>query len=308
MKSILHILIFLFILKSCELIYTNCAYSQNSDEVTIYSPEIKALPNFESIQSKLDYLWNQTSMFEKKLKSKGYSFDDFGKICDDLERLNESEYYTHFGIGPDDFSVLWQVYCCDLVCCGTVCIPKNAFEIEAYEWINPCGDLEPMRLGSGKLAAVSSTLATQGNYSYGKENLVDENLSTAWVEGVEGYGIGEYILFENVSSHYDSTLYLQINTGYVKTLKAWKNNSRVKGLNIYFNNMLHGYLALKDTRDTQLFEIPVPAHYSVRGFPSITIREVKFEIADVYKGERYDDVAVTRLDFTIYSSVEPHIR
>ena len=101
---------------------------------------------------------------------------------------------------------------------------------------------------------------------------------------------------------------IEINSGYVKTFKAWKNNSRVKGFNIYFNDTLHGYLALKDTRDTQLFKVPVPAHYSVRGIPWITIKEVKFEIADVFKGEKYDDVAVTRLDFTIYSSVESSIR
>jgi len=302
------ILISLVTLTSCELISTNRLYSQNSDKVTTYSPEIKALPNFESIQSQLDYLWSQASIYEKKLASKGYSFDDFGKICEDLEQVNENEYYTHFGITPTDFNILWQVYCCDLICCGTVCLPKNAYEIEAYEWLNPCGDLEPMRMGGGGVAAVSSTLPPQGNHRYEKENLTDGNLSTAWVEGVNGYGIGEYIVFKYVRPHHDSTLYLQINTGYVKTLQAWKNNSRVKGFNLYFNNMLQGYLALKDTRDTQLFRVPVPPHYSVRGMNWITIKEVKFEIADVYKGEKYDDVAVTRLDFTIYSSVEPRIR
>ena len=308
MKSIPNILIYLFTLNSCVLIYNNC-YSQNSDKLTIFSPEIKALPNFESIQSQLDYLWNQVPMFENKVKSKEYSFDDFGKICDDLEQFDENEYYTHLGISPGDFSLLRQVYCCDIICCGDVCLPKNAYEIEAYEWINPCGDLEPIPMGSGALAAVSSTLAPQGNSSYEKENLIDGNLGTAWVEGVKEYGIGEYILFKHVQPFFDGTLYLQINTGYIKTLKAYKDNSRVKGFNIYFNDMLHGYLALKDTRDTQLFKVPVPVHHSVRGIGGITtIREVKFEIADVYKGEKYDDVAVSRLDFTISWSYEPRIR
>lgn len=67
-------------------------------------------------------------------------------------------------------------------------------------------------------------------------------------------------------------------------------------------------MALKDTRDTQLFKVPVPGHYSVRGMNWIAIKEVKFEIADVYKGEKFDDTAVTRLDFVVYSSVEPRMK
>jgi hypothetical protein len=308
MKSIFKVFNPILISVSCGLICAKCLYSQNSTRMSVYSPEIKALPNFESIQNQLDYLWDQASIIEKKLNGRGYSFEDFGKICQDLDSLSENEYADHFGIGPDDFNSLWQVYCCDFACCGTVCLPKNAYEIEAYEWINPCGDLEPIRLGDGRLAAVSSTLAPKGNISYEKENLIDGNLGTAWVEGAVGYGIGEAIIFRNVSPHDDSTLYLQINTGIVKTLKAWRENSRVKGFNLYFNRILQGYLALEDTRDTQLFKVPVPAGYSVKGRPWIAINEVKFEIADVYKGEKYDDTAVTRLDFTIYSSVGPRIK
>ena len=48
--------------------------------------------------------------------------------------------------------------------------------------------------------------------------------------------------------------------------------------------MFHGCMALDDTRDTQLFKVPVPAQYFVEGFSGMTIKEVRFEIADVYKG------------------------
>ena len=143
-----------FVLLSYELISTDCLYSQNRDNIPVYYPEIKAIPDFDSIQSTLDDLWSRASIVEKKLESKGFSFDNFAKICQDLGNYTGNGYHAYFGITPDEFDILSQVYCFDLVCCGTVCLPKSAYEIEAYEWINPCDDLEPMPMGGGGVAAV----------------------------------------------------------------------------------------------------------------------------------------------------------
>ena len=42
-------------------------------------------------------------------------------------------------------------------------------------------------------ATVSSTLAPQGKFSYEASNIIDGNRKNTWVEGVDGYGIGEYV-------------------------------------------------------------------------------------------------------------------
>ena len=45
----------------------------------------------------------------------------------------------------------------------------------------------------------SSTLSSQGNNNYGAENLEDGKKETAWVEGKQGYGIGEKIEIKGVN-------------------------------------------------------------------------------------------------------------
>ena len=76
---------------------------------------------------------------------------------------------------------------------------------------------------------ISSRLSNQGNSSYGKDQLTDDDPKTAWVEGKADYGIGESFTVKGVR--------LKINhNGYQSSPSNWKNNSRVKRFKIYVNN------------------------------------------------------------------------
>ena len=135
----------------------------------------------------------------------------------------------------------------------------------------------------------SSSLKQQSNINYEPENIYDHNYKNVWAEGVSGYGIGEYIIFHD-GPYIDDDLKVIISNGYVKSEAAWKNNSRVKKLKLYCNDIPFAILNLEDSRSEQIFKFPeLPASYDEW--------ELKFEILDIYKGEKYDDTVISEIYF-----------
>lgn len=147
--------------------------------------------------------------------------------------------------------------------------------------------------GTPNKVEASSTLNNSASgISYNAANAHDFSLKTAWVEGVKGYGIGESLTyyFDNENPRITRIL---IYNGYVKSEQVWKSNSRVKKLKVYENDELIALLELADTRALQTFEMPNPLGRRTDGAELI----LQFEIADVYKGNTYDDTAITELYF-----------
>ena len=138
----------------------------------------------------------------------------------------------------------------------------------------------------------SSCLKPYKNLDYKAGNAHDFDKRTAWIEGVPGYGIGEFLDYEFIGGEYETpiTKVIIIN-GFVKNELAWKNNSRVKMLKMYLNGTPYAILHLQDNSNFQTFsigEITAKKNESIR---------LKFEILDVYKGAKYDDTAITELEF-----------
>lgn len=69
----------------------------------------------------------------------------------------------------------------------------------------------------------------EGPGEYGAHNLFDRDLNTAWVEGVEGYGTGEYIITE-AGTQLPSVI--TIHNGYQKTERLYRMNSRPRKLKL----------------------------------------------------------------------------
>jgi hypothetical protein len=78
---------------------------------------------------------------------------------------------------------------------------------------------------------VSSTLKSKSN-RYQKSHLTDNNASTAWVEGVEGNGIGEKITF----TFKDNTApeVIAFEPGYLSKEETWYKNNRVAAFKMKF--------------------------------------------------------------------------
>lgn len=144
--------------------------------------------------------------------------------------------------------------------------------------------------GGGPEAILSSSsLKTNGTLTYVAKNIHDFNLDTAWVEGSDDYGIGEYVeyIFAKNSAR-PTTLYI-IN-GYIKSQKAWTENSRVKELILKLNNKTLGVIHLKDVAAVQ--KVKLPLYYESKEHPGYSL---KFIIKDVYPGTKFKDTAITEI-------------
>ena len=138
----------------------------------------------------------------------------------------------------------------------------------------------------------TSRLEPQGNVNFDEKNLYDEDHQTSWVEGVNGYGIGEKITFEfnDVTAGFTG---IEIANGDYASEDSWKNYSRAKKVKLCFNGEPMFILNLKDEMGNQVFswdkELNVKDEELIRAF-TITL-----EIMDVYKGDLYDNTVISEV-------------
>lgn len=152
--------------------------------------------------------------------------------------------------------------------------------------------------GAPKEVRSSSYLKSQAENNYEPKNAHDLNYKTAWFEGVDGYGIGEYLLytFDGASPRINEII---VVNGYVKSKTAWENNSRVKKLKLYIDDIPYAVLNLQDIRGSQNFKIE-PIGNDRKDIDTLNNKPdwtLKFEILEVYKGLKYDDVVISEIYF-----------
>lgn len=147
--------------------------------------------------------------------------------------------------------------------------------------------------------SASSELRPGNGIRYAAANAHDLDYGTAWVEGVPGHGIGESLVYHFPPENPRITEIIVVN-GYVRSTKAWQANSRVKKLRMYVNDRVFAILELEDRRAEQMFSFE-PLGYADRDDEARLRAQpwwsVKFEIMDVYPGEKYDDTAITEIYF-----------
>lgn len=156
-------------------------------------------------------------------------------------------------------------------------------------YIGTLGDSWYNAGGPYKLSASSSLEPAPPN-SYYPDNAHDFDISTAWIEGSEGYGEGEYLEYF-FKANAPPVTEVHLHNGYPKSLTAWKNNSRVKTLKLSVNGTEKAILHLEDSRGLQKFQLGEELQ-SKSG--DLVLR---FEIVEVYKGDKYADTGLAELEF-----------
>ncbi|MBD0400292.1 discoidin domain-containing protein [Flammeovirga sp. EKP202] len=163
---------------------------------------------------------------------------------------------------------------------------------------------------------VSSTLK-----GYPKENLIDLDDKTAWVEGVNGMGKGEWIEFE-----FNEKVFINgigILNGYYKNGTVYNQNNRIKSLelSIKVEDIEENYL----TNDTTVIELQPQCYYDDHFYENVQIiydfgelgliynsvdemveksnstLKVKIKILETYSGEKYDDTCISEVLFYGYA-------
>lgn len=135
--------------------------------------------------------------------------------------------------------------------------------------------------------AASSALQATSTNSYRATNLVDGDLATAWNEGVEGPGEGEWVRFD-----FSQELVLariEIANGYQKDDDRFLGNPRVKSMKLEYSN---GSVQLVDLLDAEDLQTVIPIRQEVEW--------VKFVIVSVYPGYEWEDTALSEV--RIYTS------
>ncbi len=138
----------------------------------------------------------------------------------------------------------------------------------------------------------SSHLKSSGYVNYKGANAHDLSYRSVWVEGVDGDGIGEYLTYKFRGGSPRVTQIIVVN-GYVKNQTVFKENSRVKKLKVYKDGKPIAILELKDIMGEQVFEIGTLGDIRENS-PAWSL---KFEILEVYKGDKYEDTVISEIYF-----------
>jgi len=148
----------------------------------------------------------------------------------------------------------------------------------------------------------SSELADPGNDDDGIGKycacwLFDNDVTTAWVEGVKGDGIGEYVLIGQKKNLPDK---IHINNGYQKSESLYLKNGRPKSLGISLYVAYHLPADVTELGDS-LFEEDFGERQTemlknsggYKQYEPFFGYVFKLEILDVYKGSRWDDICIS---------------
>lgn len=145
-------------------------------------------------------------------------------------------------------------------------------------------------------AEASSTLEQQGQFAYAAGNATVCARFCTWCEGAPGDGIGEFIelrqLYYGPGEEVLTFNELCIVNGYAENEKKWQENNRVKRLNLYYEDVYMGTITLEDTIKPQYIDL-TPLNLTVGNAREATFR---FEIAEVYKGTKYEDTCITGIE------------
>lgn len=156
------------------------------------------------------------------------------------------------------------------------------------------GTAEPGGAAGGAIlvrprAADASSFRKAGpTTDYRPSNLLDGNPATAWNEGAEGPGIGEWVRLE--FSRPLTLRRLEIANGYQQDLERFRANGRVKTLELEYSN---GVTQLVDLLDAEGLQMIVPAVSRADW--------IKLTIVSVYPSRTWDDTALSEV--RVYEAV-----
>lgn len=158
-------------------------------------------------------------------------------------------------------------------------LPSNVTDDNSAPPSSPGQPNTPLKITA---SASSIRLAVQAN-TYYASNAMDGKRATAWIEGADGAGLGEWIRFD-----FDREIVLHRilwQPGYFKSPAIWAENNRLSAVTAYFSDGSSRELTFSNRMESQKKDVG-----------SVRTRWVRFVIKDVYYGSD-PDTAVSEVAF-----------
>ena len=133
-----------------------------------------------------------------------------------------------------------------------------------------------------KVTASSVRYSVQTN-TYDPANTIDGSKNTAWIEGVDGPGLGEWLRYD-----FDREINLHrilILPGYFKSQAIWAGNNRISAAAFYFSDGTKRIINFPDRMERQKVDVG-----------SIKTRWVRIELEDFHFGKD-PDTAISEVAF-----------
>jgi serine/threonine-protein kinase len=167
----------------------------------------------------------------------------------------------------------------------------------------------------GISATASSVRPPEPGASYDAGNAIDGRLNTAWVEGVDGSGVSQWIRFS-----FDREVNLRgltIAPGYFKTPQIWSINNRLALAEVQFSDGSTQRVRFNDRMEQQQIslgsvktswvQILIKEVYFARDQQDTALSEVAFDFGDGYSGSARVPTA-TPFAESRYDAAEARIR
>jgi hypothetical protein len=129
----------------------------------------------------------------------------------------------------------------------------------------------------------SSILKATSMADFGPTNLLDSDPTSAWVEGVSGTGLGEWVRLDFVDAI--PLARIEIANGYQKDHDRFAGNARVKSLELQYSNGVVQVVQLQDveglqviepsTDETQWIKATIRSIYPTYVWPEAALSEVR---------------------------------
>lgn len=172
------------------------------------------------------------------------------------------------------------------------CTETNVESMEEYQELLDFGC--SLGCAIGWVFDATSNLEAQGDNTYSPKNLQDGDFTTAWVEGANGYGLGESIIIvfdmpeEMENLNFDGIDFIN---GYAKSATSWEYNSRVKTFKVSQNDDFLFCIQLLDT------DWPQRVNFSPNHTIYLNPGDIVYlDIVEVYEGRKYEDTAITEIN------------
>lgn len=134
--------------------------------------------------------------------------------------------------------------------------------------------------------SASSALPSDKYGDYGPAQAVDDSLATAWAEGADGPGVGEYLQFDFPAPI--AIEYLVISPGYDSSDADFRANNRVAAAVLELDDGRRIPVQIEDRRGLQRIEAPA-------GVEGTATRSLRFTVDAAYPGDQFDDTCIAEL-------------